>query len=117
LIGTTNSSTLLAKRTRDIIRSEKPDCIYVQTNEKWWSVVKDLKNIDSQEELNEYNPMLRDTQEWHMENNPRSVIFKLRFYPWLFLLMQMFSTFCFYFPLKIFKDFPTPSILSPQASK
>lgn len=91
LIGTTNSSTLLAKRTRELIKSEKPDSIFVQTNEKWWNTVKEFKNINSQKELNLYNPILRNTQEWHMENNPRSLIFKMRFYPWLFLLTQMFG--------------------------
>jgi len=91
LIGTTNSSTLLAKRTRDIIRNEKPDTVYVQTNERWWNLIKDFKNVNSQKELNLYNPVLRDTQEWHMENNPRSLIFKLRFYPWMFVLTQMFG--------------------------
>jgi len=91
LIGTTNSSTLLAKRTRDIIRNEQPDTVYVQTNEKWWNLVKDFKNVNSQKELNLYNPVIRDTQEWHMENNPRSLVFKMRFYPWIFTLTQMFG--------------------------
>jgi len=91
LIGTTNSSTLLAKRTRDIIKNESPDTVYVQTNEKWWNLVKDFKNVNSQKELNLYNPVLRDTQEWHMENNPRSLVFKTRFYPWMFTLTQMFG--------------------------
>jgi len=91
LIGTTNSSTLLAKRTRDIIRNEKPDTVYVQTNEKWWNAIKDFKGIDSQRDLNFYNPLLRQTQEWNVENNPRSLIFKARFYPFIFLVMQMFG--------------------------
>lgn len=91
LIGTTNSSTLLAKRTRDIIRSEKPDSVYVQTNEKWWDIVKDIKNVETQSDLNLYTTSLRSTQEWHMENNPRSLIFKLRFFPWLTILYNMFG--------------------------
>jgi len=91
LIGTTNSSTLLAKRTQEIIKNEKPDSLFVQTNETWWNTVKHFKDVRSQKELNLYNPLLRNTQEWHMENNPRSIIFKSRFYPWLFLLTQMFG--------------------------
>jgi len=38
LIGTTNSSTFLAKRTQNLIRDIKPDSVYVETNQKWWDL-------------------------------------------------------------------------------
>lgn len=34
LVGTTHSSTLLAERTKQLIREKQPDSVYVQTNEE-----------------------------------------------------------------------------------
>jgi hypothetical protein len=49
LIGTTNSSTLLANRTKQLVQDVKPDTLYVQTTPDWWKIAKDLdvvcKNI------------------------------------------------------------------------
>ena len=36
LIGTTNSSTLLSYRTQKLILNERPDTVYVQTNQQWY---------------------------------------------------------------------------------
>jgi len=36
LIGTTNSSTTLAHRTRLLLDKIKPDAVYVQTSPTWW---------------------------------------------------------------------------------
>lgn len=88
LIGTTNSSTLLAERTKELIQKEKPDSVFVQTNKKWWDIVKEVQGVNNQQELNLYNNVLRKTQEWESEFGPRGLIFKLRFYPWVFLMNQ-----------------------------
>lgn len=40
LIGTTNSSTTLANRTRRLLEEVKPDALYVQTSEAWWKYAK-----------------------------------------------------------------------------
>ena len=42
LIGTTNSSTLLANRTKSLIAEVKPESVYVQTTPDWWKIAKDL---------------------------------------------------------------------------
>jgi len=39
LIGTTNSSTLLSYRTKNLIERENPDSVFVQTNKEWWNIV------------------------------------------------------------------------------
>eukprot|EP01016_Furgasonia_blochmanni_P050714 TRINITY_DN787_c0_g1_i2.p1 TRINITY_DN787_c0_g1~~TRINITY_DN787_c0_g1_i2.p1 ORF type:complete len:497 (-),score=170.05 TRINITY_DN787_c0_g1_i2:700-2190(-) len=86
LIGTTNSSTTLAQRTRRLIQDVKPDSVLVMANEKWWNMIKDVKNVDSQQELNHYNLLLNGAYEFKYPNNARGLIFKLRLYPWLFFL-------------------------------
>jgi hypothetical protein len=45
LIGTTHSSTLLSYRTKELIEKEKPDALYVQTNQDWWEIAKEIKGI------------------------------------------------------------------------
>lgn len=37
LIGTTNSSNTLAHRTKGLLEKLKPDAVYVQASETWWS--------------------------------------------------------------------------------
>jgi len=90
LIGTTNSSTLLAKRTQELVKDVKPDTLFVQANFKWWNLVKGLKKINSQSDLNEHNTVLRSANDWSLENNPRGIIFKLRFYPWIATMLSLF---------------------------
>ena len=83
LVGTTNSSTLLAYRTKQLIETEKPDAVFLQTNKKWTELARYLKNVESQEELNNYNSLFRSAFEINYPNNPRGLIFKLRLYSWL----------------------------------
>jgi hypothetical protein len=42
LIGTTNSSTLLANRTKKLVEDVKPDTLYIQATSNWWKIAKDL---------------------------------------------------------------------------
>lgn len=58
LIGTTNSSTKLAYRTKELIEKENPDSVFVQTNKKWIKLAQTIKNVDNQSELNRYHGFL-----------------------------------------------------------
>jgi hypothetical protein len=42
LIGTTNSSTTLAQRTKALLEEEKPDAVYVQASPVWWNYAQHL---------------------------------------------------------------------------
>mmetsp|Transcript_81380 Transcript_81380/g.94873 ORF Transcript_81380/g.94873 Transcript_81380/m.94873 type:complete len:440 (+) Transcript_81380:25-1344(+) len=86
LIGSTHSSTRLALRTKELVAQVKPDVLYVQTNEKWWNIVKELKGIDNQATLNHYNDVLDSANQFKVDNFFRGMLFKLRFYPWLVVL-------------------------------
>jgi len=55
LVGTANQSTMLAQRTEKLIEEIQPDQVLVQTSPEWWNHAKDLKYVDSQEELNVYS--------------------------------------------------------------
>lgn len=43
LIGTTNSSTLLAYRTKKLIEKVKPSSLYVQATSTWWNTAKHVE--------------------------------------------------------------------------
>lgn len=47
LIGTTNSSTTLAHRTKALLEKEKPDAVYVQASPQWWSYAQHLEVVIS----------------------------------------------------------------------
>lgn len=85
LIGTTNSSNILAQRTKNLIAQEKPDTVLVQTNETWWNLVSQLEGIKSQQDLNVYNNIFSSAQEYDIPNHVRGLIFQARLYPWLLI--------------------------------
>lgn len=71
LVGTCNQSTLLAQRTKKLIEELKPDVVMVQTSQEWANVVKTLKYVDNQDEMNKYAERLdrylhepRDSYLW-----------------------------------------------------
>lgn len=43
LIGTTNSSTTLAYRTKKLVEEVKPSSVYVQATQTWWSRAKHVQ--------------------------------------------------------------------------
>jgi hypothetical protein len=43
LIGTTNSSTTLAYRTKKLIDDIKPEFVYVQASDVWWRVARHVQ--------------------------------------------------------------------------
>jgi len=82
-VGTTNSSTILAHRTKKLIETEKPEAVFLQTNAKWVEYAKQLDNVNTQSDMNEYNSILRNAFEINYPNNPRGFMFKFRLYTWL----------------------------------
>ncbi|CAD8124528.1 unnamed protein product [Paramecium sonneborni] len=95
LIGSTHASTMLAYRTQKLINEVKPDSVYVQTNEEWWNLIKNIDGITSQSELNVYNDVLRGAYQWELESgvrNFRNTVFWARLYSWLGL-MQFLKAF------------------------
>lgn len=47
LIGTTNSSTTLAQRTKNLLEKERPDAVYVQASPVWWKYAQHLDVVIS----------------------------------------------------------------------
>jgi hypothetical protein len=88
LVGTTNLSTLLAKRTQRLIADVQPEAVMVQTNEEWWSAVKLMGYVESQEEFNHYHKHLdkyTQLQSISMWWSTRHPVFWARFYPYAWL--------------------------------
>ena len=81
LIGTANSSTMLAQRTKKLIQELKPDTVLVQANEEWWARAKLLRFVDSQEEFSSYTKYLNKTGPKWLEYywNSRKFIFLARY--------------------------------------
>lgn len=91
LIGTTNSSSLLANRTQKILEIANPDSVLVESNESWFQTIVKLggKNIKSNKELQD----LDFDDNWSagsIPNNPRNLIFKSKYYAWLALSRNFF---------------------------
>lgn len=85
LIGTTNTSTLLAERTKQIIEAAKPDKVLVETDADWFAALRKINEIEpvrkNEEAQSSYPYALR---LGHFENTPRNLYFKLKFYLWAF---------------------------------
>lgn len=58
LVGTCNQSTMLAQRTKKLIEELQPDHVYVQASDEWWNAANQMKYVDSQEEMTQYNSRL-----------------------------------------------------------
>ncbi|EGR31941.1 hypothetical protein IMG5_099690 [Ichthyophthirius multifiliis] len=86
LLGTTNSSTFLSYRTKELIAQEKPDSLFVQTNKEWWNMAKNVQNVKCQQELNLYNASFKKAFNWNLDNSIRNIIFKSKFYSWLLVI-------------------------------
>lgn len=89
LVGTANSSTMLAQRTKKLIEEIKPDTVMVQTSAEWWDNAKLLKYIDSQEELNRNAKELdrhcnRQSFDFYYSNRMWVSLARLCVYNWLF---------------------------------
>ena len=62
---------MLAHRTQKLIEEVKPDRVLVMTNAEWWNNARNLKYVDSQEELNKYNDVL----DRHANNKFQDIYF------------------------------------------
>ncbi len=88
LIGTSNLSTMLAKRTQKLVGDVQPEAVLVQTNEEWWKAARLLGFVESQEELTNYHSTLdkyTQMQSFFMWKSTRHPIFWARFYLYSFL--------------------------------
>jgi len=94
LVGTMNSSTMLAQRTQKLIQELKPDSVLVQANPAWWASARTLQYVDSQEEFNKYGKDLAryDTfKDIDYYKSNRHWIFLARLYAYIGLFNYHFS--------------------------
>ena len=54
LVGTMNTSTMLARRTQKLIRDIKPDAVMVMASPGWWNTARLIKDVNSQDEFEKY---------------------------------------------------------------
>lgn len=83
LIGTTNSSTLLAQRTKQIIEDAKPDKVLVESDPTWFQFLNSLDSSTMKTNAAVQNAAPSFPSLGHLENIPRNLYFKMRFYLWL----------------------------------
>lgn len=90
LIGTYNTSNLMAIRTQKILEAAKPDKVLVETTPQWFENLAKadaslLKDNLSAQSVNEFNVSFVN-----YVNNLRHLIFKMKFYSWLFIASKIF---------------------------
>jgi hypothetical protein len=91
LIGTTNSSTILATRTQKLIETLKPDTVYVHTSDKWYQRASTV-NVENQEQFNRLQSGFSDliyTRAQHYPLHMRGLYFRFRLMTWM-LYMNYF---------------------------
>jgi hypothetical protein len=93
LIGTLNCSTVLAERTRTIIERFNPDSILVETTPNWYDEIKaNLGGRLPRTNEDVYNAYFRPLANLYIiENNPRTLTFKSKMYPWLMIMGMLFK--------------------------
>lgn len=103
LVGTTNSSTALAYRTKKLIEDISPNSVYVQATPLWWRHAKhtDVKN---QEDFNQVAATF-DFERPHFENNIRGMLWRLQFHSWFSTMRLLSSKNLTYFSLGFPSDF------------
>lgn len=71
LIGTTNSSTTLAQRTKILLEKERPDAVYVQASPVWWNYAQHLDVVIStcRSQPSPSSPAPRRTSQRHPINS------------------------------------------------
>ena len=93
LIGTTNSSTVLATRTKTLIEELKPQSVHVQTCLTWYQRASTLQ-VDNQEQFNKMSSHFRNIITMRARTYPnslRGLYFKFRFYGWLLFMNTYLS--------------------------
>jgi hypothetical protein len=79
---------MLAQRTKKLIEELKPDTVIVQTSEKWWNSARQLKFVDSQDEMSKYGSQLDSylsKPDFSMYSSQRKWLFQARL--WLYGLV------------------------------
>lgn len=90
LVGTTNMSTMLALRTKELIKEVRPQTVMVQATEEWYESTKTIK-AHSQQEWNLYKGFLNRHFPYHsikFWESSLKPLFKIRLwiYQWVFKL-------------------------------
>lgn len=96
LIGTTNSSTILATRTKKLIEAIKPDSVLVQTSLPWYKRACHIQ-VDNQEQFNRLQGKFDDLiskRIWEEPSHLRGLFFKFRMIGWM-----AFMNFYLSFPI------------------
>lgn len=80
LVGTMNTSTMLARRTRKLIRDINPDKVMVMASPEWWDSARLIEGVHSQEDFNQYhNQVLKDVSHFDVDTSWfRGSVFWLR---------------------------------------
>lgn len=103
LIGTMNTSTMLAKRTQKLIRDINPDAVMVMASNEWWNTTKLMDTNDSQIEFTNYNlSFLNKFHEYKVDHSAfRGTVFAIRFSMFSLALRYLYKIqdhFEFYLP-------------------
>ena len=87
LVGSMNSSTMLARRTRKLIQEVKPDAVMVMTSPEWWDSARLIEGVHSQEDFDMYyNEVLKNIDDFDVDTSWfRGSVFWIRI-----LLMKIF---------------------------
>jgi hypothetical protein len=99
IIGTLNTSDMLAKRTQQLIRDVKPDTVFLQANEqliiicnvRWATAAEMLQHVKSQDEMNLAKKELKSTTQITWFENAHTTAFKYRWKLFKFLFYGVFS--------------------------
>ena len=93
LVGTLNSSTVLAERTRALIERANPDSILVEATPHWYSeVLYNLGGRMPKTNREIFNTSFRPLANLKLiENNLRTLLFKAKMYSWLMIMHQYFG--------------------------
>lgn len=103
LIGTMNTSTMLARRTRKLIRDIQPDSVMVMASQQWWDSASLIEGVHSQEDFDNYNKMcLSNEDDFNLDTSwYRGFVFLARMYMLSQSLRWTYrpgSHFSFYYP-------------------
>jgi hypothetical protein len=78
LIGTMNSSDILANRTKKLISEIKPDVVFAQTDENWWKAAQLLGHVKSQDEMDLTKKDMENIFNNKFVSNPHTIWHKMR---------------------------------------
>lgn len=103
LIGTCNTSTMLARRTRRLINEIKPDQVMVMSSPEWWDAAQLIDGVHSQEDFIKYHDLvLKDVNHFDVDTSWfRGSVFWSRMYILAYTLRFLYrpgSHFPFYVP-------------------